>query len=521
MSGRRRNVEVHGGVLLSRIRHRKWIVFTVPFLLALLTVGAISQLGSPPAHPAPGDWLGRYGRDGYALGGWRTTADLTSLRKATVTLASGNRWVWANQTSSGRALQSPSGGPREAATWYSDGKLVLQLRFTARYRGTISLYAIDWDHKGTREQLKVGSQSATLSTDFSRGEWRSFSVVANAGDTVTVTATATSHPPAVISGLFLGGGGPPSTAAPATTTPPPSASGMSDCFASPGSCGFPDPAQGNVGVPPGTALKRSSGLNITTPGAVVSKLDITGKVTIDAPGVTIEDSRVTWSSRTDAAIQVNAVNARIANTTITGEGSGKNSLEHAIYSRSSTTVGDHLDMENCAECWTGSGILLDSYARVNSNRPGEHLEAVYYGGGDASLIISHDTLLNPSVQTAVIFVSSDFGDVRKVSITDNLLAGGGAVIWGGTQCSTGTCGQVLGPVVVTGNRIARCLGAPVHDPASGGTACQTGPDSHGYWPDGGYLFPVTRFRQSVSTWADNVWDDNGATVPDCQSWYSC
>ena len=405
--------------------------------------------------------------------------------------------------------------------------------------------------------MTVGSHRASLSSDFSHGVWRTFPIAVKPGATVLITVTSdvpsNVRATAALSGVFLGrdfahgrlgppdgrAGANPKPASPravqaagttSTTSTRDDAAGgprlrtdhrRQRLFSSTSACGLPDPAKGNVGVPPGTALQPSPGLDITKPGTVISKLDIAGNVVIDAPNVTIVDSRVTWSTLTGAAIQVNANNARIMDTTITGQDSGQNSIEHAIYSRSHTTVGERLDMENCAECWTGSGTLRSSYARVNSNRVGEHLEAVYYGGGDASLTIDGNTLLNPSLQTGVIFVSSDFGDVRDVTITHNLLAGGGAVIWGGTGCSTGSCGKVLGPVVVTGNRFARCLGTDVFNKASGGRACGGGPDSHGYFPDGGYLFPVTRMKNAVTTWSDNVWDDDGSTVGDCVTWYSC
>ena len=96
-----------------------------------------------------------------------------------------------------------------------------------------------------------------------------------------------------------------------------------------------------------------------------------------------------------------------------------------------------------------------------------------------SLIADHDTLLNPHDQTANVFTKTDFGDLNTVTVTDNLMAGGGYMVYGGE----GGVGSVVGPVTVTGNRFARCGTAPVAD-RGGGHYCERGPDAHGYWPEG-------------------------------------
>ena len=51
----------------------------------------------PPYETAPqGSWVGTYGVDGYALGGWTgpATGDLVSLPQATLTLEQGVRYNW-------------------------------------------------------------------------------------------------------------------------------------------------------------------------------------------------------------------------------------------------------------------------------------------------------------------------------------------------------------------------------------------------------------------------------------------
>ncbi len=61
-------------------------------------------------------------------------------------------------------------------------------------------------------------------------------------------------------------------------------------------------------------------------------------------------------------------------------------------------------------------------------------------------------MLNPNGQTAVVFASVDFGDQTTLTITNNLMAGGGYMIYGG---GSGSGGSVVGPVTITGNRFSR------------------------------------------------------------------
>ncbi len=73
--------------------------------------------------------------------------------------------------------------------------------------------------------------------------------------------------------------------------------------------------------------------------------------------------------------------------------------------------------------------------------PEEHYEDIYYGGGAGPLIVNHNTMLNPQGQTAIVFASVDFGDQTTLTITNNLMAGGGYMIYGG---ASGSGGKVVG-----------------------------------------------------------------------------
>lgn len=175
---------------------------------AVLSGIFLGDTGAPPAMPAPsspqGNWVGTYGSAGYALAGWNSSTDLSSLPNATLTLEHGARYQWAKSTTDVRALESPEKTTRVASAYYDPNQIVVKLSFTVAYSGNIELYALDWDSTARREIISVNGQSAVLSSSFKEGAWVSFPVSVAAGGMVTITADRNSGTNAVISGIFLG-----------------------------------------------------------------------------------------------------------------------------------------------------------------------------------------------------------------------------------------------------------------------------------------------------------------------------
>jgi hypothetical protein len=167
--------------------------------------------GTPPAWPpvatqAPqGTWVGSYGAGGYDLAGWNGDSDVGSMPGVSVALGQGSRWVWASGTGDVRALENAAASARSASCYYDSSQLQLTLSFGAAFTGSLELYAVDWDSRGRRETIALGTQTATLNSDFSQGAWVSFPINQAAGSTLTITITITNNagPNAVLSGLFL------------------------------------------------------------------------------------------------------------------------------------------------------------------------------------------------------------------------------------------------------------------------------------------------------------------------------
>ncbi len=172
-----------------------------------------------------GSWVGTYGVDGYALGGWTgpATGDLVSLPQATLTLEQGARYNWDTAPSTDvRALQSPTGSTRQATGWYDATQLKLRLNFTQAYTGTLHVYGFDWENAGRRMKITVTDGTTTkivpITTSFQQAVVH-FPISVPAGGIVRVTADKSAANNAVIAGLFLGGAGTPPSRRPRRRRP--------------------------------------------------------------------------------------------------------------------------------------------------------------------------------------------------------------------------------------------------------------------------------------------------------------
>ncbi len=181
---------------------------------AVLSGIFLGEAGAPPAptvESAPkGTWVKAVGSAGYDLAGWNGAAgDLAYMPDASLSVQQGSRWQWAQNTTDTRALQSPDGLTRSAATYYDPNQIQMQLSFNEAYSGNLHLYAVDWDSQNRRETITVNGQSVTLGSDFSQGAWVSLPISVAAKGTVSITVTRLSGGSAVLSGIFLGDAGAP------------------------------------------------------------------------------------------------------------------------------------------------------------------------------------------------------------------------------------------------------------------------------------------------------------------------
>ncbi len=260
-----------------------------------------------------------------------------------------------------------------------------------------------------------------------------------------------------------------------------------DCAAVPSACCFPDST--NTGVPAGTSLTASGSLSIQTDGTVISGLDVTGTVDIYANNVTIKSSRVAVSSSGSYAVAIRPgmTGTVIQDSVIRGQDNSANSVEYAVFNISGNPVVlDRVDLYNCSECIMGGGIqLTDSYLHDMADPAGAHVEGTY---GLANSVYTHNTIFNSYGQTAAIYLDPNLGGTLdcQCTVTDNLLAGGGYTIYGGSSTS-----MTATNVVIQNNRFSRL-----------------------YYPMGGYWGIDAYFSASGAgnAWTGNIWDDTGLPV---------
>ncbi len=186
--------------------HRDWVATECPGAALYADLPDIRTDVAAISHPG-GDWVGIYGTDGHALGGWNATSDLVDL-PATITLEEGGRVRWSASTTEERALESPDGTTRRAAAWTSATELRLRLTFTKLYTGTLHLYAVDWTAADRRQRITVTNRGLDSVTEdryaFTNGRWAHVPVKVQSGGSIMVTVTPTTGHDAILSGLFLG-----------------------------------------------------------------------------------------------------------------------------------------------------------------------------------------------------------------------------------------------------------------------------------------------------------------------------
>jgi hypothetical protein len=299
------------------------------------------------------------------------------------------------------------------------------------------------------------------------------------------TSTTTTPTPSSGAGSGTGSGSGP--------TPSPQ---TRDCAGTPGSgtpnyasldaCGYPSPD--TTGVPAGTQLTPSGGMSISTPGAVVNGLAVTGTINVRASNVTIENSDIADANSSNAAVIIasGVTGTLLEHDSIHGTDNASGSLQSAVSDMSgsvNSVTEDHVYSYNIDRILQGPGTVTNSFNLGNANISGEHYESVYEGNG--SVTLDHNTLLNPHDQTAVIFLSNDFGALGTVQITNNLMAGGDYVLYGD---ATNVNNYGITSETVTGNRFSRL-----------------------YYQNGA-LYGAATYMPKSYTWSGNIWDDTGAPV---------
>jgi hypothetical protein len=233
-----------------------------------------------------------------------------------------------------------------------------------------------------------------------------------------------------------------------------------------------------AGVPAGKTLRTHAGdLVITTAGTVIDGLLVTGSIIVQAPNVTIRNTRVYpphgafWLIRQTPG----ATNLDIENSELVGNG--------VHIGVNMETSGLRVQACDIHDVDTAMAVAGDS-ATVRLN----YLHAVKTGigatGHHATLLIHQNTIVATIPGEAAISFA-DNNSLTNVLIDENMLTGGNYTVYAG-----GGSGQQQ--ISVRDNRFTRAES-----------------------PKGGRYGPLAAWDVTLpgNEWSDNVWDDTGAPVP--------
>ena len=191
--------------------------------------------------------------------------------------------------------------------------------------------------------------------------------------------------------------------------------------------GLPDAS--NTGVPAGTELTPSGSMTITTAGAVISARAITGSVTVDAPNVTIRNSRIV--SNDFMAIRSNSTGLVVEDSEILdGPDTGQNNCHNGIGFGGFTVRRTEITgCENAVDVGENNVVMANNFVHdldtegpsyVWGNSP--HTDGIQ--GNGSNVTISHNWI-DPTTgddANAAIFAP---GGSNNYVIEDNYIDGRG------------------------------------------------------------------------------------------------
>lgn len=255
---------------------------------------------------------------------------------------------------------------------------------------------------------------------------------------------------------------------------------------------FPDGS--NTGVPSGTTLQPSGPVRITTAGQIIDGLEIRGDVLIQAPNVTIRNSRIV-GGQINFGYNGNAERFSLTIEDCELDGSSLPVSESAPMSALGVS---NLTARRMNIHGYGKGVqiegdnvtLEDSWLHGITYAGATHNEPIYAGGG-RNIIIRHNTIDATGDYnhiTGAVVLLGDFAAFEDVTVRDNILTGGGYTVYAGSAD-----------------------GKPF--PLARNTEFVDNVFTRDAFPDGGRWGPVVAFvAGNGNVWADNTWQDTGLPV---------
>jgi hypothetical protein len=186
-------------------------------------------------------------------------------------------------------------------------------------------------------------------------------------------------------------------------------------------------------------LTSSGDLVITKAGTVISGLNITGTVTIQAANVTLENCKITSSSYFVVNVAAGVTGAVVQNCEINGLGGTSGNVG---INGQGTFVGNNIyNVENGINL-TGSAVIENNYIHGLKASGSPHYDGIQIDGGVSNITIDHNTVINDNGSVSAIMIDNYWGPISNISVDNNLLVGGGFTVYNAQQFSGGTISGV-------------------------------------------------------------------------------
>lgn len=187
--------------------------------------------------------------------------------------------------------------------------------------------------------------------------------------------------------------------------------------------GYPNST--NTGVVKGVSLQRSDGLVIDTPGKVIENLEIVGQVVVNAPNVTIRNTRIVSNAFSVVLIRKGVAGVTIQNCEIDNQGAGGQGIagQGTFIANNIYGVADGIDVRG------DNTVIEGNYIHDMRGTSDSHFDGIQADGNFVNLTIRGNTVINEHSQTSAVMLDNYWGPIDRVVIENNLLIGGGYTVY--------------------------------------------------------------------------------------------
>lgn len=198
---------------------------------------------------------------------------------------------------------------------------------------------------------------------------------------------------------------------------------MLPCAAAAATSGFPDAS--NTGLKTTTGLTKYSGtLVIDKPGTVISNMEITGNIVVQADNVTIQNVKLISTTPYHAIYVPDGHDGfKLEDSEIDGRGNTDNGvLGNGTFERNNVHgVDNGINV-------TGPSMIRDNFIHSLQGGSDAHYDGIEVNGGH-DIQILHNTIINDHGQTSAIMLDNYFSGLSNITVDGNRLVGGGYTVY--------------------------------------------------------------------------------------------